>query len=104
MINKGEIYTLVANKQTGEVNVYSAFPLDKENEIQLNAYMQHSGFDGHVVMNVMPLALIDKKFSNQNSVGYKLSQELEEDDNPISFVYEERARSEAIEINLYLCI
>lgn len=52
--------------------------------------MLHSGFEGDVVAYVLPLHLKEMKFKTTTSVGYKLSQELDDEDNPVLVVYKEK--------------
>lgn len=77
--------------KTGEPKAYVLRSLlDKENELPLNRYMQHTGFEGDLVLYNMPLRIKELDFESETSAGYKLSQKLDDEDNPVLFVYEEK--------------
>ena len=52
--------------------------------------MQHSGFEGNLVLDNMPLQINEQDFKVETSAGYKLSRQLDDEDNPVLFVYEEK--------------
>lgn len=86
---KGEMLYFVG--KIGEPKAYVLKALqDEENELPLNRYMQHSGFEGNLVGYNMPLQIKEQDFKSETSVGYKLSRQLDDEDNPVLFVYEEK--------------
>lgn len=86
---RGEMHTLVGERMSG--NVYEIKGgYDQENELALNSYMQHTGFEGNLVFYASPLGIKGREYKSTASLGYKLSGELEEEDNPLLFVYEEK--------------
>lgn len=77
--------------KAGELDAYVLRSLhDKENELPLSRYMQHTGFGGDLVVYNMPLRIKEQNFVSETSVGYKLSQVLDEEDNPVLFIYGEK--------------
>lgn len=86
---KGEMVYFVG--KAGEPEAYVLKSLhDSENELPLNRYMQHSGFEGNLVLYNMPLRIKGQDFKSETSTGYKLSQQLDDEDNPVLFIYEEK--------------
>ena len=77
--------------KVGEPDAYVLRALyDETNELPLNRYMQHSGFEGNLVLYNMPLQIKEQDFKVETSAGYKLSRQLDDEDNPVLFVYEEK--------------
>lgn len=86
---KGEMIYFVG--KVGEPDAYVLRALyDETNELPLNRYMQHSGFEGNLVLYNMPLQIKEQDFKVGTSAGYKLSRQLGDEDNPVLFVYEEK--------------
>lgn len=86
---KGEMIYFVG--KIGERDAYVLRTLyDEENELPLSRYMQHTGFEGDLVVYNMPLRIKEQNFKSKTSAGYRLSQKLDDEDNPVLFVYEEK--------------
>lgn len=86
---RSEMMYVIAGKK--EEWVYGFNKLDdKENELPLNRYMQHGGFAGNIIVYASPLEIKEWEFKTETSVGYKLSRELDDEDNPVLLVYEEK--------------
>lgn len=85
-----KLLTLIGDKKRGLVHVFSEVFEDKENELTLNRYIQHTGFNGDIVVFTRPLQMLERKFKSQTSLGSQLSVKLTEQDNPVLIIYEER--------------
>lgn len=86
---KGEMIYFVG--KIGEPKAYVLRALrDEANELPVNRYMQHTGFEGNLVGYNMPLQIKEQGFKSETSEGYKLSRQLDDEDNPVLFVYEEK--------------
>lgn len=85
-----KLLTLIGDKKNGLVDVFSEILEDRENELTLNRYIQHTGFDRNIVLFTRPIQMLERKFKNISSVGSKLSAKLTEQDNPVLLVYEEK--------------
>lgn len=84
------LLTLIGDKKSGIAHVFPEIFEDRENELTLNRYIQHTGFDGDIVVFTRPLQMLERKFKNNNSVGSQLSAKLTEQDNPVLLIYEEK--------------
>ena len=82
--------TLVTDKKGKKTEVFQAIVEDKKNELPLHRYLQHTGFKGKVVAYTHPLELQQRTFSDAHSVGARLSEELNEESNPVLLIYKEK--------------
>lgn len=89
-VKENSMLTLVTDKKSKKTEVFQAIVEDKKNELPLHRYLQHTGFKGKVVAYTHPLELQQRTFSDAHSVGARLSEELNEESNPVLLIYKEK--------------
>lgn len=89
-LKESKFQTLVGSRKSGEVHVFPHLFEDQENELTLERYFQQTGFGDDLLIVTYPLQVLNRTYKKENSIGYRLSEKVSEEDNPILLIYEER--------------
>lgn len=90
LLKKGEMQFLLADKKSREVYFLPVNIEDQENELSLKRYFHQSGFGGQLVFYTSALELTGKEYNDTSSVGYRLSRQVNEEDNAVLLLYKEK--------------